>query len=231
MVILNAALVGLTLGVYWGGVLVSRTIGRKADYSLAPLGFTWPRGGLIRGIGVGVAVGVGALISSVPINAASNFVLDRFGYSTERSIQGPFMRGLMRWVEESPGVAVPAIIVVVVLLGPAVEELVFRGAVFNGLYRLGGYVSKSLGGPENSPRAVRRISFALAALASSALFALLHLEPTLLPALLVLAVALCALFARTGSLLPCFVAHATFNSFATSIIILGGLGVVEIPPV
>jgi membrane protease YdiL (CAAX protease family) len=44
-------------------------------------------------------------------------------------------------------------------------------------------------------------------------------------------VALCTLFARTGSLLPSFVAHATFNSFATSLIILGGLGVFDVPPV
>ena len=231
MVLLNAVLVGLTLSVYWGGVVVARASGRKADYSLAPLGFSRPRGGFLRGTGVGVAVGVGALISSIPINAASVFVLDRLGYSTERSIQGPFMRGLMRWVEDSPGLAIPAIILVVVVLGPAVEELVFRGAVFNGLYRLGGYVSKSLGGPEGSPRAARGISFALAALVSSALFALLHLEPVLLPALLILAVALCALFARAGSLLPSFVAHATFNSFATSLIILDGLGAFEMPPV
>jgi membrane protease YdiL (CAAX protease family) len=229
VVLLNAVLAALTLGVYWGGVVVARALGRKADYSLAPLGFSRPRGGFLAGTGIGLAVGVGALISSVPINAASVFVLDRLGYSTERSIQGPFMRGLMRWVEESPGLAVPTIILVVVFAGPAVEELVFRGAVFNGLYRLGNHASKGLGGPEGSPRAARRISFVLAALASSALFALLHLEPVLLPALLILAVALCALFARTGSLLPPFVAHATFNSFATSLIILNGLGVFEIP--
>jgi uncharacterized protein len=201
----------------------------KAVYSLAPLGFSRPRGGVFAAIGIGVSVGVGALIASLPINAASTFVLDYFGYPTESMVQGPFMRGLTRWVEESPGLAIPAIILVVVFLGPAVEELVFRGAVFNGLYRLGGYLSKGLGGPEASPRAARWLSFALAALASSALFSLLHLEPVLLPALLILAVGLCALFARTGSLLPSFVAHATFNSFATSLIILSGLGVVEIP--
>jgi uncharacterized protein len=229
VVLLNAVLVGLTVGLYWGGVLVARTQGRKADYSLAPLGLSRPRGGFIWGIGIGAAVGVGALISSVPINAASVFVLDRLGYSTERSIQGPFMRGLMRWVEESPGLAIPAIILVVVILGPAVEELVFRGGVFNGLYRLGGYLSTNLRGSGDPPRAASRISFALAALASSALFALLHLEPVLLPALIVLAVALCALFARTRSLIPSFVAHATFNSFATSLIILDGLGIFEIP--
>src|SRR5215204_1005592 len=222
VVLLNVELVGLTVTLFWGGVLVVRGFGGKAGYSLAPLGFSRPRGGVFAGIGVGVTVGVGAVIASLPINVASAFILDRLGYSTERSVQGPFMQGLTRWVEQSPTLAVPAIILVVVILGPAVEELVFRGAVFNGLYRLlGGYVSKGLGGPEASTRTSRRLSFALVAL--------LHLEPVLLPALLVLAVVLCGLFARTGSLLPSFVAHATFNSFATSLIILSGLGVFEMP--
>lgn len=229
MVVLNAVLAGLTVGLFWGGVLVARAFGVKADYSLAPLGFSRPRGGVFAGIGIGVAVGAGGLIASIPINAASTFVLDYFGYPTESTVQGPFMRGLTRWVEESPGLAVPAIILVVVVLGPAVEELVFRGGVFNGLYRLGGYVSRGLGRPGGSPRSARGLSFALAALASSVLFSLLHLEPVLLPALLVLAVGLCALFARTGSLIPSFVAHATFNSFATSLIILSGLGILEVP--
>jgi membrane protease YdiL (CAAX protease family) len=229
VVALNAVLAGLTVGLFWGGVLVARAFGSRADYSLAPLGFSRPRGGVFAGVGIGMAVGVGALIASVPINAASTFVLDYFGYSTESTVQGPFMRGLTSWVEESPGLAVPAIFLVVVILGPAVEELVFRGGVYNGLYRLGGYVSGGLRGPEGSPRAARGVSFALAALASSALFSLLHLEPVLLPSLLILAVGLCALFARTGSLLPSFVAHATFNSFATSLIVLSGLGVLEIP--
>jgi uncharacterized protein len=117
-----------------------------------------------------------------------------------------------------------------VIFGPAVEELVFRGAVFNGLYRLSGRLaSKRFGESESTRRTARRAAFALAALASSVVFALLHLEPVLLPALLILAVTLCALFERTGSLLPTFVAHATFNSFAVSLIVLAGLGVFEIP--
>jgi uncharacterized protein len=68
-------------------------------------------------------------------------------------------------------------------------------------------------------------------LVSSVIFALLHLEPVLLPAILILAVILCALFERTGSLLPPFVAHATFNSFAVLLIILSGLDALDLPPV
>ena len=51
----------------------------------------------------------------------------------------------------------------------------------------------------------------------------------ILTAILILAIALCVLFQRSGSLLLPFVAHATFNSFATSLIILNGLGVFELP--
>jgi len=41
----------------------------------------------------------------------------------------------------------------------------------------------------------------------------------------VLAISLCWLLRRTGSLLPPFVAHATFNSFTTALLVLAGLGV------
>jgi membrane protease YdiL (CAAX protease family) len=222
-------LAGLTVGGFWTGVFIARSLGRKVRYSLAPLGFSRPRGGSLAGIGVGVLTGVGSVLASMPVTLASTFVFDRLGYSTERAIQGPFMHGLIRWVEQSPGVAIPMIVLVVVIFGPAVEELVFRGAVFNGLYRLGRSVSADLGRSENPIRRGRTISFALAALVSSLVFALLHLEPVLLPALLILAVILCALFERTGSLLPSFVAHATFNSFAVSLIILAGLGVFKLP--
>ena len=215
--------------MFWAGVFVARSFGGKVGYSLTALGFSRPRGGLFVGACIGVLVGIGAIVVSMFVNVASVLVFDRLGYSTERAIQGPFMRGLADWVQESPGAAIPAIILVVVILGPAVEELVFRGAVFNGLYRLGGLVSARSGETESFAGAVRKVSFAFSALASSAFFALLHGEPVLLPALLILAVILCALFERTGSLLPPFVAHATFNSFTVSLIILAGLGTLELP--
>ena len=60
---------------------------------------------------------------------------------------------------------------------------------------------------------------------SSMAFALLHFEPVILPALFVLAVALCGLYRRTGSLLPGFVAHAAFNSSAVLVMVLSGIGV------
>jgi len=176
-----------------------------------------------------MAVGIGAFLLSMILTPLSVLVLERLGYSTESTVQQPFMEGLVGWVRESPGVAIPAIILVVILFGPAVEELVFRGVVFNGLYRLGAFVYTRSVGAEHSKRRPGRAIFISSALASSVLFALLHLEPVLLPVLLILAITLCALFQRTGSLLPSFVAHATFNSVAAVLIILSGLNVLNIP--
>ena len=225
---MNTAVAALVVCVFWLGVVVARVLGRKVSFSLTPLGFRRPGGGLLAGVGLGVAVGIGAIIMSIIVNPISVFVLDRLGYPTESTVQQPFMRGLVGWVEDNPAAAVPAILLVVVVIGPAVEELVFRGAVFNGLNRLGALISSRTAGAVPGTT-TGRIPFILSALVSSPFFALLHLEPGVLPAILLLAFALCVLFRRTGSLLPPFVAHATFNSFATSLIILNGLGILEIP--
>jgi uncharacterized protein len=227
-VVMGAGAAGAVIGGFWLAVFWMRSLGRKVGYSLAPLGFSRPSGGILAGIGAGMAVGVGAVLLGMIVNPISIFVLERLGYSTESTVQQPFMQGLVGWVQESPGVAIPAIILVVVLFGPAVEELVFRGVVFNGLYRLGTLIYTRLVGTEYSEGFSSKIIFISSALASSILFALLHLEPVLLPVLLILAITLCALFQRTGSLLPSFVAHATFNSVAAVLIILSGLNVLEI---
>ena len=228
VVLFDVAIAGSVVGVFWLAVSLLRRWGKKIGYSLAPLGFSRPRGGFLPGIGAGMAVGIGTVLLSMIVNPISVHVLERLGYSTESTVQQPFMEGLVGWVRESPGVAIPAIVLIVVLFGPAVEELVFRGAIFNGLYRLGALVSTRSFGKDHGRSSTKTI-FIASALASSVMFALLHLEPVLLPVLLILAITLCALFQRTGSLLPPFVAHATFNSVAAVLIILRGLNVLNIP--
>lgn len=228
VVLQNVVLAALTVGLFWAGVFVARRLGRRPGYSLAPLGIARPKGGIFAGVGIGLLVGFGALMASIPINLASTAILERLGYPTDRTVQGPFMDGLRGWVEQSPALAIPVMVLVIVVLGPAVEELVFRGAIFNGLYRLGKLASAG-SGSKRFVGVVDKAAFVTAVLASSAVFALLHFEPVLLPALLLLAVVLCVVFRRTGSLLAPFVAHATFNSFATLLIILSGLGVFEMP--
>src|SRR5215210_1777747 len=227
LVLMDTLAAAAVIGGFWLAVSLLRSFGKKVGYSLASLGFSRPQGGILAGIGAGMAVGVGALLLSMIVNPLSVLVLERLGYSTKSTIQQPFMEGLVRWVQESPGAAIPAIILVVVLFGPAVEELVFRGAIFNGLYRLGVLLSTRSFGQEHSERYPSKMIFIASALASSLLFALLHLEPVFLPVLLILAITLCALFQRTGSLLPAFVAHATFNSFVAALLILRGLNILH----
>ncbi len=150
----NLVLVFLTIGAFWAGIFVVRSFGWTPGYSLAPLGFSRPRGGLLVGAGIGVLTGLGALLISLFVNPASAFVLDRLGYSTESTVQQPFMRGLEGWVRENPAAAIPAIVLVVVIVGPAVEELVFRGAIFNGLYRLARVSKRSPGRPRGGRRSL-----------------------------------------------------------------------------
>src|SRR5215212_9601563 len=199
VLVLDSVAAGAVIGGFWLVLWWMRSFGKKVGYSLAPLGFSLPRGGILAGIGAGMAVGVGAILLSNIVNPLSVLVLERLGYSTKSTIQQPFMQGLVRWVQESPGTAVPAILLVVVLFVPAVEELVFRGAIFNGLYRLGVLISTRSVGAEHLNGPSSKMIFASSTLASSLLFALLHLEAVLLPILLILAITLCALFQRAGS--------------------------------
>ncbi len=232
VVFLDLLLAVLTVGFFWVGVSVMRWLGRQVSYSLALLGIRKPKSGYSSGLLLGSLTGLGALAASLlVIGPLSFYVLERLGYSTERSVQGPLMQSLSGWIGESPGVAIPATVAVVVFFGPAVEELVFRGALFGGLYRLGLFVSRKLGGKDRGERKEpgERVSFALSALFSSAAFALAHGEAVVVPVLFVLAFVLCALYRRTGSLLPCLATHATFNAFAVLLVILSGFGMLPTP--
>jgi len=229
VLIVDSVFLGLTVLLFWAGVFVTRRLGsRGAGYGLGALGLARPRVGYFVGVALGLAVGVGALVASLFITPLSMYVLDRLGYSTESNVQQEFLRGVQGWVAESPGTAIPAAVFVIVVFAPAVEEIIFRGALFGGLYRLGTYLSERLAGKKDAGGKGRVLPFAVAALLSSSFFALLHLEPVALPAILILAVALCVLYWWTGSLLTTFVAHATFNSFAVLIVVLIGLGALRV---
>ena len=223
----NVALLAITVGTFWAGVLVMRWFGSKRSLSLGPLGVRSPANGWPRGAALGLAVGVGALAASFPLTALSAYLLEAAGYAVGPGAQRPFMRGLEAFVSQSPTLAIPAVFLVVVVLGPAVEELVFRGAIFGGLYNLGRLLTRR-SGPVVGERAAGAKSMAaliVSVALSSTLFASLHLEPVIFPAIFLLAVSLCWLLRRTRSLVPPFVAHATFNLFATVLLVLGGLGV------
>lgn len=226
----DAVLLALVVLVFWAGVFVTRRLGSaEARYGLGALGLARPKGGYAAGAALGLAVGAGTLLASLIITPLSLYVAQRLGYSTELRMQEQLMRGVREWVAQSPEAAIPAAVFVIVIFAPAVEEIIFRGAIFGGLYKLGAFLRGRLaGGGKKDEATGTAVPFAFAALLSSSLFALLHFEPVILPALLVLAVALCTLYQRTESILPTFVAHATFNSFAVLLIVLGGLGALPV---
>jgi membrane protease YdiL (CAAX protease family) len=230
VLLIDGVILGLAIGWFWAGVFVARRLGHPAGYGLGALGLSKPKSGYFAAAKLGLVVGVGALAVNFVVFPLSVFVLEELGYSTDRTVQEPLMRGIQGWVGESPEIAIPVTIFVIVLFAPAVEEVIFRGAVYGGLRKLVallfGRLWRRLG--KGPGRIGRSVSFIFAALISSALFALLHLELVLLPVLFALAVALCVLYKRTDSLLPCFVAHASFNSFAVLTIILSGLGALPV---
>lgn len=91
----------------------------------------------------------------------------------------------------------------VVLLGPAAEEMLFRGALFGWLRG--------------------RTPAAAAAAISAATFAAAHLLPAAFPFLFVFGIAAAIMYERTGSTLNSFAMHACQNAFAV-VVTLGLLG-------
>lgn len=226
LLIQDSTVLGLVIGFFLAGVFVARRLGLPVSYRLGALGLARPKTGYFTAVVLGLVVGVGALTLSFLVVPLSTHVVEWLGYSADRSVQEPFMRGLGEWIGENPETAIPATISAVVFFGPAVEEIIFRGAFFGGLRKLTAFLLGRLRGRGKGAGEVEEtVPFAFAALISSAAFALLHGEPVLFPMLFVLAIALCAIYRRTGSLLTSFAAHATFNSFAVLVIILSGLGV------
>lgn len=229
VVVVDAVFLGLTVLLFWTGTFVARRFGRGAGYGLGALGLARPKVGYLAGVALGLAVGVGALVASLILTPLSMLVLESLGYSTESNMQQQLLRGVQGWVAQSPTTAIPAAVFVVVIFAPVVEEIIFRGALFGGLLKLGTYLSAKRAARTGTGAKSGYIPFVAAALLSSSFFALLHLEPVALAAILTLAVALCALYWRTGSLVSAFVAHATFNSFAVLAVVLMGLGVLPTP--
>ncbi len=91
-----------------------------------------------------------------------------------------------------------AIILMVVIVAPAAEEIIFRGYFYGVIRRYGGRIP--------------------AILTSSLLFAAIHVHLPSVPGLLLLALILCFLYERTGSLWAPITLHACFN--ASTIVVL-----------
>lgn len=98
---------------------------------------------------------------------------------------------MVRSASMAPWYAQVSVGAMTVLLGPAIEELVFRGVAF--------------------PAAAGRLGFLPGAVLISLFFAVLHVEITTFAPLFAFSMALCFAYAVSGSILVPFAMHATFN--------------------
>jgi membrane protease YdiL (CAAX protease family) len=164
--------------------------GPVADLGLT---MTW------RDVGLGVAFGVGGLVITIPASVlfvaiagedATSAVGDVFG-----NVSAP-----VPWAV--------AIFLIVVLVAPLCEEIVYRGLLWGGVERLAG----------------ARVAFGV----STLLFALAHLEFTRTPLLLVVALPIAAARYYTGRLTSSVIAHQINNLLPGVALLLGLLGVVPL---
>ncbi|MEM1447200.1 MAG: type II CAAX endopeptidase family protein [Planctomycetota bacterium] len=115
--------------------------------------------------------------------------------------------GMLEELKTAEMEMVIAIIVTAVVVGPLLEEIVFRGLLQTLLLEVFG-------------RKARWTAIVIA----SAVFASVHLGATTwhaLPGLFVLGVALGWIYERTGSLLPVYLAHAAFNGLNIAMVLSG----------
>lgn len=137
-----------------------------------------------------IAHGIGAYAAALPLAMAAVVVASRL-------LPAPPVNLLVAEMTRAHGLAARALLLVLLCVAaPVVEETVFRGALYGGMRK--------------------RWTMPVAALASAVVFALVHLNWVSFVPVLVLGVALCVVYERTGSLLPGMVAHSLFN-FATAV--------------
>lgn len=130
------------------------------------------------------------------------------GIATEMGYPSPEVNhGLLQQLKEADRALVITIIVTAVVIGPLLEEVVFRGLLQTLLLEVFG-------------RKARWTAIVIA----SAIFASVHLGATTwhaLPGLFVLGMVLGWIYERTGSLLPVYLVHAAFNAINITIVLAG----------
>ena len=125
------------------------------------------------------------IISVYAANAVWGVLLALLNVQSQRDLTSLFGRG---W----PGLALA--LLTGSIAAPLAEEAFFRGFVFAGLQR--------------------RIGLRRALWLSAIVFALVHVQPSAMPPILVLGVLLASLYEQTGSLWPSILVHAFINTFS-----------------
>ena len=140
--------------------------------------------GTPRDIGVGVLTGVGAVAVAIPVAALTQWLL---GHDITSSAGDLFD-------EVSDANAAPLVLFALLagIGAPVVEEICFRGLLYGALDKRG-------------------MAPGVSVLVVGATFALFHFEPTRIPILLVIGLALTWARARTGTTAASIAAHMTVN--------------------
>lgn len=151
-----------------------------ARRSLRELGLRWPTTGEI---GWGIAAALSMFVA-----------IEVVGALEEHLVHTKISETAVDMLKAAHGPILYAFVVFACVVAPFVEELVFRGFVFNAL--------------------LRYTPVPIAVLLAGLLFGLAHGDPHSLPAMIPLAaggMVLCAFYYRTGSLAVTMIAHGTFN--------------------
>jgi membrane protease YdiL (CAAX protease family) len=155
------------------------------------LGWSW------RDVGLGLAFGFGGLALTIPASIVYVAIVGEDATSAVGDVFGGIRAG--------PALAV-LVLVIVVLVAPACEEILYRGLLWGGIERLAG----------------RWVAFVVTTL----LFALAHFEFTRTPLLFVVAIPIAIARLYTGRLLASIVAHQVNNLLPGIVLLLGLLGVI-----
>ena len=183
---LPVALAGLTLYLIVLGIALACTV--PSPDSKASLGVVRPaRWGAALRLAAGLVLG--GLVLGV--------VADRLLHATDaQGIKGTLAHG------DRATLAIVVSLAAYAVLGPIVEELVFRGLVTAAIRQ--------------------RLGPAVTPVATGVLFALAHGDPRIVVALVPLGIALGLLYEHTGSIVPGMVAHMTYNAIGVTIALLSG---------
>jgi len=152
-----------------------------------------------RALRAGLGWGVVAWLVSTTAIVIAAWVLEQLGVPAEPQTAERAIEVLDPWL----------VVIAVVIVAPAAEEVFFRGVVFNAWLREAG----------------RRWAF----FGSAALFAAIHLSLLSLLPIFVLGLALAWVYDRTKSLLAPMAMHATVNGISVALALLVRFDVVRLP--
>lgn len=176
----------------------------------------------IKGIGLGMLAGVGIFAANVAVGGATFYLMDRIGLKTSsQGVFEAFKTATIQLTEEQT-----VLVNFITYITPIYEEIIFRGYLRNWFMgesvkpgvteRLKSWMWRHLPLKGSEPSEFKT------ALKTSAIFALLHIEPSkgwanlqFLLQIGLMGMAFYGLRKKTGNLWACTTAHSVNNSLAT----------------